>query len=229
MNRRALIVGASGITGRNPAAHLVSLGWDVAGLARTPPADLPGVNPLAADLLEPEALRSAVAGVDPTHVFITAWLRQPTEAENVAINGAMVANLLDALRDGEGLQHVALVTGGKNDFGSFEESGKYEVTTPFREEQPRKPGLNFYDTQEDILFERAWQMGFTWTVHRSNTAGERCWQVPGRHSSCSETALRQRPDRRDRHRPGPRPARRPANRPGSTQPRRSFHVRQASR
>ncbi|SIN94262.1 Nucleoside-diphosphate-sugar epimerase [Singulisphaera sp. GP187] len=169
MAPRALVAGASGIVGGNLSAHLVSLGWEVFGLARKPPRELAGVTPLAADLREPESLRSALANINPNYVFITTWLRQATEAENCTVNGAMVRNLLGAVRDDHALQHVALVTGGKNYFGSFEEAGNYDVTTPFREEQPRKPGLNFYYTQEDILFEQARQMGFSWSVHRPPT------------------------------------------------------------
>jgi nucleoside-diphosphate-sugar epimerase len=103
-----------------------------------------------------------------THAFFTTWLRQENEQKNCEVNGRMLSNLLDAL-DHSPLEHVALVTGGKNYFGSFEDSGNFEVTTPFREEQPRKPGLNFYYVQEDILFDRAHKKGFSWTVHRPQT------------------------------------------------------------
>jgi uncharacterized protein YbjT (DUF2867 family) len=78
MTQRALVAGASGIAGYNLAAHLASKGWEVHGLARRPQADVPGVRPIAADLRDPAALRSALAGADPTHAFITTWLRQAT-------------------------------------------------------------------------------------------------------------------------------------------------------
>lgn len=169
MKPTALVAGASGITGSYLAEHLASLGWTVYGLARKPPSNLEGVRPVAADLLDPASLKTALNGIEPTHVFITSWLRQASEAENCRVNGAMVENLLTVLGEGKGLQHVALVTGGKNYFGSFDDAGKYEVTTPFREEQPRKPGLNFYYTQEDILFAHARQKGFSWAVHRPCT------------------------------------------------------------
>ena len=132
MKPTALIAGASGITGSYLAEHLASLGWTVYGLARTPPSNLEGVRPVAADLLDPASLKTALSGIEPTHVFITSWLRQANEAENCHVNGAMVENLLTALGEGKSVQHAALVTGGKNYFGSFDEQGKYEVTTPFR-------------------------------------------------------------------------------------------------
>jgi len=59
----ALIAGASGIIGNNLARHLIEQGWTVYGLARHPPADIPELQPVAADLLRPDRLRDALAGV----------------------------------------------------------------------------------------------------------------------------------------------------------------------
>jgi hypothetical protein len=50
-----------------------------------------------------------------------------------------------------------------------ESYGQTNAETPFREDNPRLPGLNFYYTQEGILFEAAAKGGFGWTVHRSHT------------------------------------------------------------
>ena len=169
MTQRALIAGVSGIVGNNLASHLVSKGWEVYGLARKPQTGIPGVRPVAADLLDPDSLRAALAGIDPTHVFITTWLRQATEAENCAVNGAMVRNLLAALDSAESLRHVALVTGLKHYLGPFEAYAKTKPVTPFREEMPRLPFANFYYTQEDEVFAAAERRGFTWSVHRPHT------------------------------------------------------------
>ena len=165
--RKALVVGATGIAGGNLAQHLVGKGWQVYGLARKPQA-VPGVQPIAADLLDEKSLKQALAGLDITDVFITAWLRQSTEKENVRVNGGMVEHLFDALAD-KNLQHAALVTGTKHYLGPFESYGQTKAETPFREEQPRLPGDNFYYTQEDILFAAAKRQGFTWSVHRAHT------------------------------------------------------------
>ncbi len=169
MASRAVIAGATGIVGNNLAAHLVAKGWEVHGLARRPQTGIPGVRPVAADLLDPEALRASLAGIDPTHVFIASWVRRPTEAENCAVNGAIVRNLLAALDQSAGLRHVALVTGLKHYLGPFESYAKAKPDTPFREEMPRLPVENFYYTQEDELFEAARRRGFTWSVHRPHT------------------------------------------------------------
>jgi nucleoside-diphosphate-sugar epimerase len=168
--RTALVVGATGIVGLNLAAHLATQAeWSVHGLARKAAA-AEGVTPVAADLLRPDALRNALDGLRPTHVFITTWLRQPTEAENIKVNGAMVRNLLDALSVAGSVQHVALTTGLKHYLGPFEAYGKGHLpVTPFREEQGRLDVENFYYTQEDELFRAAKRDGYSWTVDRPHS------------------------------------------------------------
>ena len=169
MTLRAVIAGVTGLAGSNLAEHLISKGWEVHGVARKPQSGIPGVRPIAADLLELEALRSSLAGVDPTHVFITTWVRRASEEENCAVNGALVRNLLAALDPSESLRHVALVTGLKHYLGPFEDYAKAKPETPLREEMPRLPVANFFYTQEDELFEAARRRGFTWSVHRAHT------------------------------------------------------------
>jgi nucleoside-diphosphate-sugar epimerase len=169
MTPSALIVGAGGIVGSATAALLAGEGWQVAGLARRPP-ELPGVAPLAADLLDPASLSQALRGAAPSLVVIASWLRQPTEAENIRVNAAMVRNLLDALRPAGSIRHVALVTGLKHYLGPFEAYGKGALPqTPFREEQGRLDIENFYYAQEDEVFAAAARDGFRWSVHRPHT------------------------------------------------------------
>jgi len=170
MTNTALVVGASGIVGNNLARRLRDRGWEVLGLARRPPSDIAGLRPVAADLLDPNALRAGLQGLEPTHVFLATWLRQPTEAENIRVNGAMVRNVLDALSGAQSVQHAALVTGLKHYLGPFEAYGKGSLpATPFREEQPRLAIENFYYAQEDELFAAAKRDGFGWSVHRPHT------------------------------------------------------------
>ena len=163
----ALIAGVTGISGHNLANVLVASGWTVYGLARQPVAQ-EGVIPLSADLLDAASTSKALKGIPVTHVFFCTWTRRPTEAENVAANGAMMHNLCEALSEAP-LQHVALVTGTKHYLGSFENYGSGKAETPFRESEPRQPGENFYYTLEDILFAAADRYGFGWSVHRSHT------------------------------------------------------------
>ena len=166
----ALIAGATGIVGLNLAQYLQQRGdWTIYGLARNPA--LPqGIVSLTADLQDAASVRAAVAGTRPTHIFLTTWLRQPTEAENIRVNSAMVRNLLAAVAPEQTVQHVALVTGLKHYLGPFESYGKGTLpATPFREEQGRLPVENFYYAQEDEVFAAARQQGFTWSVHRPHT------------------------------------------------------------
>jgi nucleoside-diphosphate-sugar epimerase len=169
MTDTALVVGASGIVGNNLARHLHSQGWEVHGLARRPAA-IDGVKPVVADLPDPASLQQALADLRPSHVFVSSWLRQHTEAENIKVNSAMVRNLLDALSPGKSVKHVALVTGLKHYLGPFESYGKGVLpATPFREEQPRLDVDNFYYAQEDEVFAAARRDGFGWSVHRPHT------------------------------------------------------------
>jgi nucleoside-diphosphate-sugar epimerase len=166
----ALIAGVSGIVGNNLARHLTGRGWAVSGLARRPLTDIPGVRPVAADLLDRPSLERALAEERPDAVFITTWMRQPTEAENIRVNAAMVRNLLDAVRPPGSVRHVALVTGLKHYLGPFEAYGKGSLpATPFREEQARLDIENFYYAQEDEVFAAAARDGFGWSVHRPHT------------------------------------------------------------
>jgi nucleoside-diphosphate-sugar epimerase len=166
----ALVVGASGIVGNNLARRLREQGWQVHGLARRPPTEIDGVVPVAADLLDPASLRAALRGLKPTAVFISSWLRQKTEAENIRVNSAMVRNILDAVSNAGSVKHVALVTGLKHYLGPFEAYGKGKLpATPFREDQPRLDIENFYYAQEDEVFAAAKRDGFGWSVHRPHT------------------------------------------------------------
>jgi nucleoside-diphosphate-sugar epimerase len=171
MDKIALIVGASGIIGSNLANELLANGWTTYGLARRPQTDLPGLHPVAADLLDPASLEAALADVAPTHVFLTSWMRNDTEAENIRVNGGMVRNLLAALGPKKSVQHVALVTGLKHYLGPFDSyaQGNSLPPTPLREEQPRLDIDNFYYAQEDEVYAAAERDDFTWSIHRPHT------------------------------------------------------------
>jgi len=171
MGKIALVVGASGITGSNLAEKLVANGWMTYGLARKPNAEISGLQALAADLLDPDSLQVALAGSNPTHVFITSWSRNETEAENIRVNGLMVRNLLNALSPKKTVQHVALVTGLKHYLGPFEAYARAGTLpeTPVREEQPRLDIENFYYAQEDEVYTAAERDGFSWSIHRPHT------------------------------------------------------------
>ncbi|WP_207955501.1 SDR family oxidoreductase [Segetibacter sp. 3557_3] len=171
MNKIALVVGASGIVGNNLSQELISNGWTTYGLARRPKNDIANLQPVAADLLDVDNLTNALADINPTHVFITSWMRNETEAENIRVNSAMVRNLLTVLSPKKSLQHVALVTGLKHYLGPFDAYAKsgFLPVTPLNEEQPRLKLENFYYAQEDEVYAAAARGGFTWSIHRPHT------------------------------------------------------------
>jgi nucleoside-diphosphate-sugar epimerase len=169
MERTALVVGVTGIAGYNSSKALLDKGFRVVGLSRSAKYEVPGVEHVFGDVLDPASIEAAIADKGITDLVFTTWQRQDTEAENIAVNGAMLRNTLDALGNTTTLQHAVLVTGLKHYLGPFESYGKAPAETPFRESQGRLPYDNFYYEQEDILFAAAEAQGFTWSVHRPHT------------------------------------------------------------
>lgn len=170
MTKVALIAGVSGIVGNNLASHLLKQGdWQVIGISRRPPVNLPGVQYLPCDLLDAQDCREKLAPLgNVTHAFFTTWVRKNTEAENCLYNTQMLRNFIDGLQHSS-LRHAALVTGTKHYLGPFEAYAKVGTTSPFKETQPRHDIQNFYYELEDVLFERAATRGFNWTVARPHT------------------------------------------------------------
>lgn len=171
MNRIALVVGVTGMTGSNLAKELVMQGWKTYGISKNSSNIIPNVISLKADLLDKESLESALSQVHPTHVFYTSWMRMSSEKENIMVNGAMVTNLLDVVSSKKSVQHVALVTGLKHYLGPFEAyaTNGNLPETPVREDHPRLAYDNFYYAQEDEVFNAAKRDGFTWSIHRPHT------------------------------------------------------------
>jgi nucleoside-diphosphate-sugar epimerase len=171
MDITALVVGATGIAGRGVSQELFNRGARVYGLSRRPEGLVTGVEHIGADLLAPGDVRSALAGLKPTHVYLTTWSRQANEEENIKVNAGIVRTLLDAVAPAKSLKHVALVTGLKHYLGPFDayaRSGTLPLT-PVREEHPRLNVPNFYYNQEDEVYAAAKRDGFTWSVHRPHT------------------------------------------------------------
>ncbi|TDH24581.1 SDR family oxidoreductase [Segetibacter sp. 3557_3] len=171
MIETALVVGATGIVGSNLATELIANGCTTYGLSRAGRNSIHGLQPVAADLLNPESLAQALADIYPTHVFITSWMRNDTEAENIRVNGAMVRNVLHALSSKGSVQHVALVTGLKHYLGPFDAYASEGTLpeTPLSETQPRLDLENFYYAQEDEVYAAAARDNFTWSIHRPHT------------------------------------------------------------
>ncbi|MFF2324158.1 SDR family oxidoreductase [Agrobacterium sp. NPDC058088] len=161
-NKVALVVGATGIIGTALVQTLLSApGWNVRALSRQPVSD---VSTIGADLSDPSALKAALAAArDTTHVFYAALAPRPTLADENAVNGAMLRNLLDGLYAvGAPLRRIVLYQGAKV-YGVH--LGR--VPSPFYEdENPRHMGPNFYFTQQDELCDRQAKGGPDWSILR---------------------------------------------------------------
>ncbi|WP_027495300.1 SDR family oxidoreductase [Rhodococcus sp. JG-3] len=167
---RALIVGATGISGQALCRAALDAGWTTYGLSRSGSTPVDGVVPVAADLLDPQSLDEALKDVRPEVVFFTAWMKKDSEQENIEVNSATLRNVLDVLGPLDSVKHVALMTGLKHYLGPFDAYGEAVMAeTPFHETEDRLDTPNFYYAQEDELFAGADKYGFGWSVHRAHT------------------------------------------------------------
>jgi len=165
-----LVAGAGGVVGTAAVEHFAALpDWEVIAVSRRRP-DLPdGVAHVSVDLTDASACRDALR-VYPrvTHLMFAALYEKPDliagwrDPEQMAVNHAMLRNLLDALEAGApGLRHVSLLQGTKAYGGHVE-----PAPVPCKERWPRHAHANFYWLQEDLLRERQPTSAWTFTVLR---------------------------------------------------------------
>ena len=143
-------------------------------------------HPVAADLRDDASVRSALAGVDPTHVFFCTWLRQPSEAENVRVNGGMMRHLFAALEAGKHLTHVALVTGTKQYLGPLRPTVKPRPKPLSRRQSPAaRLELLLHPGRHPLRCGAAW-----WIQLERASAAQHRWirsrerYEHGRHAGC---------------------------------------------
>ncbi len=171
MEIKSLIIGATGIAGRGASQALLNAGATVYGLSRHSEGVVDGVRHIRADVLDATSLERSLSGLKPTHVYLTTWIRCPTEQENIETNAGIVRRVLEVVGRENSVSHTALVTGLKHYLGPFDAYARAGTLplTPVREEHPRLPTPNFYYAQEDELYRAAERYGFTWSVHRPHT------------------------------------------------------------
>lgn len=168
--KRALVVGATGIVGLNVAEHLAELGgWEIHGVSRRPPLGSSYMTCHKVDLLDRDAAIEALSSLEPTHIYYCTWTLGRSEDENIRLNSGMLRTVLDAFAGKDCVEHVAVVTGTKHYLGPFEEYAKNTPVTPFREDAPRLEKMNFYYALEDVVMDYGAKHGFGWSVHRSHT------------------------------------------------------------
>jgi nucleoside-diphosphate-sugar epimerase len=162
--RKAIVTGASGLVGSYLVAHLLEQGgWDIVALSRRKP-NVPGqYRYIAVDLTDRADVQGKLGALkDITHVFFVAYLERSDPAELVAVNTAMLVNLVDVVEAASPvLEHVHLSEGTKwygNHLGPFR--------TPAKEDDPRHMPPNFYYDQQDFLEARQKGKRWTWSVVR---------------------------------------------------------------
>ena len=127
--RRALIIGASGFTGRYLAQELADHGWDVWGLGHAPQ---PGMaNYAVADLENYEQLQAVVQRVAPQAVFhlaAIAFVGHGSPADFYRINVGGSRNLLQALASLPTAPQSVLIASSANVYGNSAEGKLTEAT-----------------------------------------------------------------------------------------------------
>ena len=163
-HKSVLVAGASGLVGYAAIRHFLAEGADVVAVSRRKPEGIDQARFIAADLRNAaECARIFGAVADVTHVIYAALYEAPglvagwREAEQIAINDAMLRNLLGPLeRASAGLRHVALLQGTKA-YGVHVRA----IPNPAREDRDEARDIpNFYWAQEDYL--RRLQKGKRW-------------------------------------------------------------------
>ena len=179
-----LVAGASGLVGYAAMRHSASLpGWDVIGVSRRAPQEIPGTRFVSLDLSDADACRRAASSFgNVTHLVYAALYEAPglfsgwVEEEAIERNGAMLRNLFEPLSQAApNLRHVSLLHGTKA-YGIHRPSlGATGLHVPLREREPRREHRNFYFVQEDYL--REMQQGTKWglTVFRPTVIYGDAW------------------------------------------------------
>ena len=145
------------------ATMLHALGWEVIGISRSDPQLGPWLNHLAVDLLDADAARLGITGIeDVTHVFYTGLLNGRTLEEENALNTRICVNFLDAaLPRIRNLRHVHVLEGVKW-YGYH--LGAYK--TPAREDDPPCRPAYFYEAQHARVLHHQRGRDWTWSTTR---------------------------------------------------------------
>jgi nucleoside-diphosphate-sugar epimerase len=165
VERTALVIGATGVTGAPLTEELLAAGWPVYAVSRRAPMLRAGLEAsrlhhVAVDLADANACSIALGRLgDVTHLFYCG--NAPDSATRLRLMG----NVLDAVERGSpGLQNVHLMQGTKY-YGCH--LGPFKV--PARETDARVAGADFYYSEEDCVRARARAKRWTWTAVRPHS------------------------------------------------------------
>jgi nucleoside-diphosphate-sugar epimerase len=173
--KTVLVVGVSGLIGRAAAAQFAAEpGWNVVGVSRRVPTDLPGVTLRSVDLLDRSSCLAefgamcavshvVYAAVDEAPGLVAGWF----DERAIARNEAMLRNVVDGLTAaGAPLEHVTLLQGSKAYGVHSPDPAISDARLPLRERDPLRPHANFYFAQEELLAERRRGTGWSVTILR---------------------------------------------------------------
>ena len=164
-----LVAGASGLVGFAAVRHFAALpDWTVSAMSRRPPSDLQGASFVPVDLSDAAQVADAVERMpDVTHLVFAAYAEKPGiggwgQPDGMAVNLALLRNLMEPLQRRGTLRHVTLLQGTK----AYGPPGA-AIPVPARERNPRSYTSNFYFLQEDYLrAEQAASPSWHWTILR---------------------------------------------------------------
>lgn len=108
MKKTALVIGATGVSGRAMIDHLDGKpDWDVIGVSRKPPYFKSGARFVHADLMDPQNCADNFGGLkEIAHVFYCAYLDNKNISETRVPNTKMFANVLPVIeKAAPNLQH----------------------------------------------------------------------------------------------------------------------------
>lgn len=165
--KTALVVGASGVIGKNLTAYLQSMpGWNVIGTSRKPLP--PNVETIVVDLLDGADVAIQFARLDHvTHVFYTAYQDKPTWAELVPPNMAMFRNVVEAIEKvSPKLEHISFMQGYKV-YGAH--LGPFR--TPAREDDPPIMLPEFMTEQQRYISAAQQGKAWSWSAIRPSVVG----------------------------------------------------------
>lgn len=165
MQKTALVIGATGVSGRALIDHLDRQpDWNVIGVSRKPPY-FPTTKTrfVHADLMDAQSCRDNLGGLsEVTHVFYTAYLDNKVIAETRVPNATMFANVLPVIEEAApNLQHVCLLQGTKY-YGQY--LGPFK--TPAKETDPRIDVPHFYYDQQDLVAAASEGKSWSWSAAR---------------------------------------------------------------
>lgn len=165
--KTALVVGASGVIGKNLVAYLQSLpGWKVIGTSRKA---LPGnVETVVVNLLDEADVSTKFASLDTvTHVFYTAYQDMPTWAELVPPNMAMFRHVVETIEKvSPNLEHISFMQGYKV-YGAH--LGPFR--TPARENDPSIMLPEFMTEQQRYIAAAQEDKSWNWSAIRPSVVG----------------------------------------------------------